>query len=186
MNIEYKPVIFIKGEYNYHRQNLFQQNLLLKALQITASPDKLKQMTGIRTVAEVYRTLDKMAIRKEYHEALAVHGLDLSTIVRGIKELTASPIDTIKLRAYQTLLKSIGLDEYKENINETTRGWEDVLREQMEKDKLLPASNDEKPIKYEVKVPVIPEEELRKREAENKTGKGLYEDFERRDSKEVA
>jgi len=45
--------------------------LLLKALKVTQDPTELKKMIGVKTVAEVYRTLDKLSLRKEYHKALA-------------------------------------------------------------------------------------------------------------------
>jgi len=77
-----KPVTFIKGEYNYSRQNDLQQKLLLKAMQVTSDPNELKKMAGLKTVADVYRTLDKLAMRKEYHEALSRQGIDL-----GVKQI---------------------------------------------------------------------------------------------------
>lgn len=172
-----RPVIFVKGEYNYHRQNLFQQNLLLKALQVTSDPVELKKMAGLKTVAEVYRTLDKMAIRREYHEALVRQGLDLDTITTGMKELTKSPNDGVKLKAYQALMKSIGIDEYKESMNENSRGWEDIVREHMEKKPsgLIETTDVREVEKYEVKIPEVPADEKIKREAETKTGITLYE-----------
>lgn len=131
-----KPVIFKQGGFSYNRFDDFKQRMLLKGLQVTVDPQKLKEMIGVKTVAEVYRTLDKLAMRKEYHEALARKGIDFDYLVGGIKNICDGErisYDT-KLKALQVLLKSLGLDEYKESeINK--EGWEDVLIKIMEEKK---------------------------------------------------
>lgn len=128
---------------------------------------------GVRTVAEVYRTLDKLAIRKEYHEALLRHGMDLDAIVAGIKDVAVTSEESaVRLNAYKTLLKSLGLDEYKETDADVKRSWEDVIRGVEEKEtKLLKADDAE----YEVIEPTIPEEVLKRREEEKAVGQELYE-----------
>ena len=71
MNQKYKPVTFVNGKVGKTRNNSTQQVMLLQALAITQDPNKLRQMVGFKTVADVFRTLDKMALRKDYHAALA-------------------------------------------------------------------------------------------------------------------
>ena len=174
INKKLKPVVYVKGRYNYHRQNLFQQNLLLRALQVTVDPIKLRDLAGFRTVTEVYRTLDKMSLRKEYHEALAMHGMDLDTIVGGIKEICFNaPSSSTRLAGYQILLRSLGLDEYRESLVAEKAGWEESLLKYAEKRQL-----EENPVmagEYEVIVPDIPQDEKEKEEKEMKIGKSLYE-----------
>jgi len=169
-----RPVIFEKGKYVFHRQNAFQQNLLLKAMQVTTDPKELKKMTGIRTIAEVYRTLDKLAIRKEYHEALARQGLDLDFIVGGIKKLCVeSSSDNVRLSGHKTLLKSLGLDEYKENAGDSGKSWEEAVREAAQEEVDIEAKEVEE---YEVIEPTIPEDEKEKRRLEQESGKNLYDE----------
>ena len=173
-----KPVVFVKGMYTYHAQDKFKQNLLLKALQITTDPRKLKQMIGVKSVAEVYRTLDKLAIRKEYHQALAVHGLDLPTIVDGIKSICeGSGSDSVRLKGWQTLLRSLGLDRYDEQLEKGGVGWEDMVLKMMEENQKNKAKELKEPevIDYKVTFPETPEEEKRKIEEEEAIGKDLYE-----------
>jgi hypothetical protein len=177
-NMKLKPVMFVKGQYNYHRQNLLQQNLLLKALQITTDVQELKKMIGVRTVAEVYRTLDKIAIRKEYHEALLRKGIDLDTIVDGIKGICndKEEMGAIRLKGWQMLLKSLGLDSYQDVTNESKVGWEDIVKKTSEEMEF--SGGEQKKIispDYEVIIPEVPEEEKRIQEEEDKIGKGLYE-----------
>jgi hypothetical protein len=171
-----KPVVFIGGQYNYHRQNLFQQNLLLKALQVTTDVNELKKMTGLKTVADVYRTLDKLAIRKEYHEALVRNGIDFDTIIGWVKG-TAERADEsvgglmVKQRAAQMLMKSLGVDEYRDAGEQAGQNWEDILRQQIEnKPKQLGS-----PIEYEVNVPEMPEDEKAIRDKERAEAKSIYE-----------
>jgi len=174
-NTQLKPVIFVKGQYGYHRQNLFQQNLLLQAMKLTTDPHELKQMVGLKTVADVYRTLDKMAIRKEYHQALARHGLDLDSIVKGIKDsIDSAWKPETKLKGYGMVLKSIGLGDYKENTDEHKKTWEDLLIEQVGKEKTGEISKYEQE-DYEVVIPEIPTEEVKRISEEVKQGKALYE-----------
>jgi len=172
-----KPVTFIKGHYNYHRDNKFQQNLLLKAMQITTDPEKLKEMIGVKTVAEVYRTLDKLSIRKEYHDALTRAGISLDTIVEGIKNVTETATPAIKLQAWQTLMKSLGLDKYEEASEDTAKGWEDILMK-MEDEKEKKGLPEPKVVvveDYEVVEPEMPKDAKEKEEEENKIRKELYE-----------
>lgn len=177
MNTRLKPVVFVKGRYNFNREDKFKQNLLLKALQITTDPQKLKQMIGVKSVAEVFRTLDKLAIRKEYHQALFEHGLDLSTIVGGIKEIVQEGAsEAIKLKGYQTLLKSLGLDRYDEDKDSSGQSWEDLIVKMSEAELLDKVETKELPVAdYEVVIPETPKEEAEKRKKEEEIGKSLYE-----------
>ena len=121
-----KPVIF-RGPYNWHAKNEFAQNVLLKALSDGITDiNELKKLSGMKSAAQVYRTFDKMSIRKEYHQALSNANISLDYIVKGIKDLcdNAEKDDT-KLKAYQTLLKSVGLDKYEtQEADDDT--WEDA------------------------------------------------------------
>ena len=143
-------------------------------MEITQDPKELMKMAGLKTVAEVYRTLDKLSIRKEYHEALLRHNMDLDFIVSGIKGVAlTSEEDTVKLNAYKTLLKSLGLEDYKENEAETKENWEDLIRKNLEENKDEPKKLQE--AKYEVIEPVVPEEEIKRREEDKIIGESLYE-----------
>lgn len=170
-----KPVIFVQGRYDYTGQNTTQQIMLLKALTVTSDPKKLKQLIGVRTVAEVYRTLDKIAMRKEYHASLAKHGITFDYIVTNIKnEIDNAEKSSDRLNGINMLLKSIGLDKYEE----TAVGggsWEDAMikiseqkKENNEKSKVINAP-------YEVVAPDMPEEVRRAKEKEIKDGRSLYE-----------
>ena len=69
--IKKKPIITYQGKTGYYRENSYVQNPLLKALtQGITDPKELRKISGLGKVADVYRTLDKMALRKEYHKAL--------------------------------------------------------------------------------------------------------------------
>lgn len=174
--LKLKPVVFVKGQYNFHGNNLFQQNLLLKALQITSDPIKLKQMIGVQKVADVYRTLDKLALRKEYHQALVKNGIDFDTIVSGIKTVAEyGEKGSDRLAAWKVFLRSLGLDEYKEESAESKKTWEDLIKDVSEKELLEGKKENTKLLEYEVTEPIIPEEELKQIEIENKIGKGIYE-----------
>ena len=176
-----RPVVFIKGHYNYNRPNFFQQNLLLKSLAKTSDPDELKKMVGIRTKAELFRTLDKLALRKEYHQALQRNDIDLDSIIGNMKKISEDADSStkglsLKLNVEKTFLRSLGLDEYKEAPMEATRTWEDIVRKQIEsadnKDNNNKKNEDEY---YEVKVPEVPEDMQKKIDMETKMGKDLYE-----------
>ena len=173
-----KPLTIIASPQPRLRSKIFQQNMLLKALNFTTDIKELKKIAKFHTDAEVYRTLDKLSIRKEYHEALGRNGLGLDTIVGGIKKLCVSADkDDTKLKAYQFLLKSIGLDKY-EATEASGKNWEELLlkidgREQQRLDggeKIV-----EGKILYEVTTPVVPPEILERQARDKEINESLYE-----------
>jgi hypothetical protein len=173
-----KPVTFVNTRYDKHRQNTTQQIMLLNALKITQDPKKLKQMIGVRSVAEVYRTLDKMALRKEYHAALVKSGIDFGFIVSGIKQecLTAEK-SADRLNGYKILLRSMGMDSYGEEVPGSGGGWEEALKiasENNEK-RLEGPKNDFVDVEYEVSQPKIPESVKKLRAEDVEDAKGLYD-----------
>lgn len=172
---KYKPVTFVKGEIGYYRNNVFQQNLLLKAMQVTDNPQELRRAIGVKAVADVIRTLDKLTIRKEYHESLSRQGVSLDFIVGGIKNIAQTSKDSTSLKAYQTLLRSIGLERY-ENIEDKGKGWEEMLVE-MQQDKINgvePEAIEAEIDDYEVNVPQLPAAEAARRKEEQDLGRQLY------------
>jgi len=173
MEKKLKPVVFVQGNYAYNKQNTAQQVMLLNALKITQDPKKLKELIGVRTVAEVYRTLDKIAMRKEYHSALASKGLTFEYIVKNIKEvIDSADKDSDRLKGLSMILKSIGLDKYDESAI-GGGSWEDALLEI--KNKRIEEDNIREVKEYDVVAPEMPENVRIAKEIENKETKGLYE-----------
>lgn len=171
-----RPVVYTVPSFNRGAQNTTQQMFLLKALQITSDPRELRKMIGVRTVAEVFRTLDKLAMRKEYHAALARQGISFDFIVSGLKEEAAGGEKSAdRIKALQVLLKSLGLDKYD---NDTPAGgtWEEELLKSLESSKEDAPQNkltDGK--EYEVIVPVKPERVQKKQDEEAELLKSIYE-----------
>ena len=142
-------------------QNTAQQLFLLKALQITKDPNELRKMIGVKTVAEVYRTLDKLAMRKEYHAALIRSGISLDFIVGGIKEIAVGGFkDSDKLNALKTLLTSLGMDKYEDDGGQTRGSWEEILLEKLEEEKKSKLLGDGKE-KTDEEIEKMREEELK-------------------------
>jgi len=167
-----KPVTFIKGGYNqYYSQNTFQQMLLLKAMSVSTNPNTWRKMAGLKTMAEVYRTLDKLSMRKAYHEALSINGVDFDFIISGIKNLASSgKNEGVKLEAFKTFLKSLGLDQYEDVGGSSGTTWEDLVMKANDKEKVMIGSGD-----YDVVVPKIPKSIKTRRQEEIDIGKSLYE-----------
>lgn len=173
-----KPVMFVSGENSFYRQNTYAQNLLLKALsQGITDPQELRKIAGLRRVADVYRSLDKLAIRKEYHEALVENGVDLDFITKGLKRLAEEGTDKIQLGSFNTLLKSIGLDKY-EKQEESGKSWEEeIIKVSKAKDDVIDGEIVKDKVEdYKVVVPEIPAEELTRQIEEKKLGRDLYGD----------
>jgi len=179
-----KPVVFVQGDVEFYRQNKYAQNLLIKALsEGVTDPYELQKMAGLSKVTDVYRSLDKLALRKEYHVALQNAGISLDYIVGGIKKITdSSNSEKIKLAALQTLLKSMGLDRY-EKEEAGGKNWEEVVLNAMAKEAETKRLGDGKTIEgefeevkdYDVKVPPTPEDEKKRQDKEKKIGKELYD-----------
>ena len=173
-----KPVTFIEGNYNYYSQDDFRQRVLLKAMSVSDDPKVWMKMANLKKMADVYRTLDKLAIRKEYHEALVRTGFDLDKIVDGIKDIAEnSSSDSTKLKGYQTILKSLGLDRY-EKEDDKGKSWEETIIEYMEKEKQKKLDGVEEKsvdVDYKVVIPDAPIAEKKKRADEEEVGRSLYE-----------
>ena len=152
------------------------QTILLKALsEGTTDIRELQKLSGAKTAAEVYRTFDKLAIRKEYHAALAKVGITMEFLINGIKNICENGFkDSDKLKAFQILLKSIGLDKY-EKDEVQGKDWEDVLLKLSDKEQELPGLMEANKDEYDVVVPPVPEEELNRRAEEKRLAKELYE-----------
>jgi hypothetical protein len=151
--------------------------LLLKAMDLAKNPEKMKQMMGVKTVAEVYRTLDKLTLRRSYHQALASFDIDFNYIVKGLKELGDTANDKVRLGVMQTLLRSMGMDKY--DVTEVGSGgdWEEILMKKAEEDKEVKAlapSAEQEIEEYEVFAPVMPKELAEKKAEEKQIGEGLY------------
>lgn len=153
------PVIYLNSDkrQSTHEPERAKCLFLLKALRVTQDPKRLAQMMGVQRVAEVYRTLDKLALRKEYHGALARAGIDFDYIVRGFKDAADNaPKYADRVNSLKALLKSVGMDEYKETESGGGGGWEEVLAQKVEELKQLqsPPTLDQD---YEVIAPPVPE-----------------------------
>ena len=169
-----KPVVYTTHVYSRGSQNTTQQMLLLKAMQVTQDPKQLRAMIGVKTVADVYRTLDKLSMRKEYHSALLKLGIDFDFIASGIKDIAESgEKDGDRLKAFQTLLKSIGLDKYDGEGGSSGSSWEEELLKSIETKKDEPTK--ELAPHYEVITPVIPESARKQREDEAEALGSIYE-----------
>lgn len=172
-----RPVVYTANYFKSGHQNTTQQIFLLKALQITQDPKKLRDMLGVKTVAEVYRTLDKISMRKEYHEALATNGISFDFMVKGIKDIALTGFkDGDKLKAYQTLLKSVGMEKYDDASVASDGTWEELLLKKIEEDKKSPeAPQLEAPKPYDVVIPEIPESAKRIMEEEKEIASSIYD-----------
>lgn len=174
-----KPVIFVQGDSQFYRPNYYAQQILMKALSdgIT-DPKELMRVAGLNRVVDVYRSLDKLAIRKEYHEALARNGITFDYIVKGIKGVADDArSDSVRLHGLQTLLRSIGLEKY-EQQDDSGKTWEEIILKAIDKEDEDKDSMDViegKIEEYKVDAPQIPNEEKEDRKRERKIGKGLYE-----------
>ena len=184
-----RPVVYTTNYFQHGAQKTAQQLFLLKALSITQDPKRLKQMIGVRSVAEVYRTLDKLAMRKEYHEALARAGISFDYIVGGIKKIAdKAPKASDRLNAFKALLKSVGMETYDTDAVGTTGTWEEVLLKKLEEAKkdnvlaALPGAVEGSVAvgtamihQYEVKVPEMPESARKMQEEEAEMTASIYD-----------
>jgi transposase len=168
-----KPVVFVEGKYGYNAQNTTQQIMLLKALKVTQDPKKLRELIGVKTVADVYRTLDKISMRKEYHSSLAKNGITFDYVVQGIKkEIEGADKASDRLAGLGIILKSIGLDKYEESAI-GGGSWEDALLKIKAKDE--EENIVKEVVEYDVVEPPMPEHIRLAKEKANQESKGLYD-----------
>jgi hypothetical protein len=176
-----QEVVFVEPEVRGRAKK--QTPILLKAMDLAKDPEKMRQMMGVKTVAEVYKTLDKLSLRKAYHEALSQFDIDFNYIVKNLKDLGDTGNDKIRLGVMQTLLKSLGTDKY--DLTDTGAGgdWEEVLLKKIEEEKearpmLTEGLGDKDEIDeiddFEVFTPQAPKDVLAIKDKEKKIGEDLY------------
>lgn len=164
----------------YFNDTKVKEEALLKAMMASDDPKEWKRMVGLRTMAELYRTLDKLSIRKEYHKALSFNGIDFKKIAKKLNQLCfESDKEAIQLKGLTLLLKSLGLDRY-ETVTDNDQGWEEIIAEASANiDKKKNAIEGEEVSidpdeDYEVNLPAVPEEVVKNQEDENKLARELY------------
>jgi len=168
-----KPVSFITGKYNYYGKDRLKEFLLLKALRVTNDPKLLRDMIGAKTIADVSRTFDKIANRKEYYSSLKKLGMDFTWIAKGLKvEAETAEKSADRIKALQIVLKSLGMDKY-EDVQADTGSWEDLILKSADKTKEIEAPIQD--AEYEVARPVMPESLKKQKEDEGTAGRNLYE-----------
>lgn len=172
-----RPLIIFDDSYKRGKAaqaNIRGQNLLLKGMIMTGSIEKAAEFAGIKTAVELYRTFDRLALRKGYHQALADEDIDLRWIVRRLKDHADGASGMISIQALRMLLTSLGLNKY-DVAEEGQKNWEDTLLEisnKYEAEAALPAPSQA----YMVNKPAEPEKAKQMRLKEQKIGKELYED----------
>ena len=175
-----KPAIFIGGaDRSYNSPKYFQQNIVLKMLPYADSLNELRKMAGIKSNAEVIRTLDKLAIRQEYHRSLADNQLSLDYIVKGLKEVCdTTSSDKVKSNTLFGLLRSLGLEKY-EAIEQGGGSWEDIMLKIMDKQEATKKDGVKNSEiidgEYEVIQPETPPEEVERRRKNTEIEKSIYE-----------
>ena len=144
------------------RKEIIEHRRIYQALQNTGDPIKLKEIIGAKTVAEVYRTLDKLTIRREFHDALSKAGITFEFLIEGIKrEAIGGDKSMDRLKAYEMLLKTLGLDKYDDVNSIVTSSWEERLLKAIENheevlDEEVVKNPELKAAEYAVVVPQIP------------------------------
>lgn len=150
--------------------------MILKALPHTDDLDDLKKVAQFHSKTQVLRTLDKLAIRKEFHEALEKYGLDIQSIVRELKEICMnSEREDTRLRGLQTVLRAVGLEKY-EVAESVKNDWEELLLKIGESEnKQLEPGTKAKDIIYEVTEPAIPDSAKQQLQKDRTVGGSIYE-----------
>lgn len=173
-----KPITLSKPTSSKHRKNKFQQHQLLKGLSNTSDLEELKKIAQFKSKAGVLRTMDKLAMREEFHKALERHGLDIHSLVGKLSELANSNDEKIVLKTVKTLMKAIGVDKY-DDAESKDQGWEEILLEihkeqKDENGETIPEPQD-KEVNYAVDKPEKPQEVIDAEEEEEDLGQALYE-----------
>ena len=161
------------------KDDLLKQALLLNAMKVSTDPNKLKQLTGMKKVADVYSTFDRIAMHKEYANTLISAGVDMKFIVDNLKKVIEDSDvgQANKMAAIKLLMSSLGLDKRGPSDGElSSTSWEAELMKIEEEEK----NNNEivkelAPPEYEVDIPDVPDNVKKQKEKDDLIEKSLYE-----------
>lgn len=166
--------VFVSGEYGAVQKGATRQLQFLKAMNIAQDPKRFRQIIRARAAVDVFRTLDKIALRKEWMAALERNQLDLDSILQVLKQEMYDPDarGSDRIKAAQIILKSLGLEKY-EDASISGGTWEDEIVKIADQGlkQISPGAVPE----YEVKQPEIPESVKKQRKEQNDLGRALYE-----------
>ena len=149
-----------------------QQNLLLKGMMLYGEEKKAAELAGIKTAVELYRTFDRIQLRKGYHQALDDEQIDFNFIASRIKKFADCNDPKAALPALRMLLASLGLNRY-DVSEEGSKNWEDILLEVSQKYESKQLNSGAK--RYEVNAPAKPLLVAEMEKQETELGKELYE-----------
>jgi hypothetical protein len=175
-----KTVTLVSTKYTKRNKNNNNQSILLNTLTISKDPEQMQQIMNVQKVAGAIKTLDKIVLRKQFHEALHEDEVDFKFIVKGIKkECERGDKSSDRLKGYQILLRSLGMDSYDDTKDENAANWEDALQKvikEKQSQKIISAPAEPVDQEYEVIQPKVPDSVKAKKEEETvDAGKSLYE-----------
>lgn len=166
-----KPIVFVTGVYGNAQKSVSQQLMFLRAMNAAEDPKKFKQVIRARAAVDVFRTIDKIALRKEWHSALERNGIDFDLVLRTLKqEMLTGEKGSDRIQAAKTIIKSMGLDKY-EDSSISGGSWEDEILKASEATANLPLPGED----YDVKQPHIPDHIKKQRKDQNDLGRSLYD-----------
>ena len=167
-----KPVVVVSTVYNHHRQNRTQQIMLLKALKKTQNPKELQRMLGLKKLSEVYRTMDKLAMNKEFHKELFRLGVDFGWVIEGMKKELDAPDARAgdRINVYKTFMKSMGVDSYTDTSDSGGGDWQEALKTDSQVVEAEVNAGDE----YDVTMPEMPPEMRQLKDEDESIGHQLY------------
>lgn len=170
-NLPSKPIILVSGVYGNAQKNVSQQLMFLRAMNVAQDPKKFNQIIRARAAVDVFRTLDKLALRKEWHSALERNGINFDLVLKTLKqEMLKGDKSSDRIQAAKTIIKSLGLDKY-EDSSMGGGSWEDEILKASEATINLPPPGEE----YDVVQPQIPDKVKKERKDQNDLGRQLYE-----------
>lgn len=175
MELNLKSVVYTTNNFKKSSNSSSQQVFLKDALQVSKDPEKFRELLTVKTVADVYKTLDKISMRKEYHAALSRRGISFDYLIGGLKTVIENgEKDGDRVKALQILLKSVGVDKYDESSGAGVGTWEETLLKTIEEKgtKQLKASTSGE---YEVIRPVMPESVVKQRKEEEEIMRTMYD-----------
>lgn len=174
MDLNLRPVVYTTDNFKKGATKDAGQTFLATAREISRDPHKVKELISVKQVADIYKTLDKISMRKEYHSALSRRGISFDYLIQGLKNVAdGAEKDGDRVKAIQILLKSVGMDKYDESSGATTGSWEDTLLKKIEEEG-KESLNLPPTVEYAVIRPTMPASVVKAKQEEAEIMKTLY------------
>lgn len=117
-------------------------------------PEELKRLSGIKRSADLMVTMDRLSLRREFHEAMYRAGLTPDKLMTTLSDHVDSTDAKVSIKAVEVTLKMLSMFR-PESSSGDVKSWEEIVLEKATAIQEGDMKQISQPV-YDVKIPEVP------------------------------